>query len=144
MPDGDKARGLESQLARMQQEQWERKRESILADPDAELNRRDFQIDQKISKIEAAADDLARQQAEIKTLVADLSKKVEPQPSNILYVVIFLVVVSVVGLLVWADLANKPDVSIDFDVGEIIGGILVGIASMIAGLAYARRQQLIR
>ena len=119
-------------------------RDDFLADPLSELHKRDFFIDQKISKTAAAVETVANEIAQLKAAVADVQRKIEPQPGHILYAVFLLVVVVAIGLLVWTGWANKPDVSIDFNVGEIIGGLLVGIATMIAGLAYARRQGTVR
>lgn len=58
---------------------------------------------------------------------------------NWLYLVLLLIVVAFVGCVVWLGWADRPEVSIDFNVGEIIGGILAGAGALLAGGAYAAK-----
>jgi hypothetical protein len=54
--------------------------------------------------------------------------------------VTIVVLVGVIGLSAWVFekwLEPRTQVSIDFSIGEIIGGLLVGLGALIAGLKYA-------
>ncbi len=51
----------------------------------------------------------------------------------------FFFVVGITVLLVWQGWASQPEVSIQFNVGEIIGGVLAGAGVATAGIAYALR-----
>ena len=58
-----------------------------------------------------------------------------------LYYILPLVAVTVsVGFLIYHGYAQKPTVTINFDIGEIIGGLLAGVGVLVAGVAYALRQ----
>jgi hypothetical protein len=48
-----------------------------------------------------------------------------------------VVVIAFVAILVERGWAQHPAVSIDFNIGEIIGGALVGLGAPVAGVAYA-------
>jgi Flp pilus assembly protein TadB len=52
-----------------------------------------------------------------------------------------LIVIAVVVVLVWRGWAATPTVSIDFSAGEMIGGVLVGSAALVAGASYAKRRR---
>jgi hypothetical protein len=56
---------------------------------------------------------------------------------NWLYGAIFLLISAVVAYVVYRGWAQKPTVNIEFNVGEIIGGILAGAGVLLAGGAYA-------
>ena len=56
---------------------------------------------------------------------------------NWLYVAIFGLISVIVGYIVYLGWAEKPTVNIEFNVGEIIGGILAGAGVLLAGGAYA-------
>ena len=61
-----------------------------------------------------------------------------------IYILILCFVVIFTGLLVWRGWAEIPEVSIQFNVGEIIGGVLVGLGAVLAATAYyksTRRRQ---
>jgi hypothetical protein len=72
--------------------------------------------------------------------IKTLEEKTKPLKTNWLYIVIFGITAVFTFLLVAHGWAEKPTVTIDFNVGEIIGGLLVGIASVFAALSYARRR----
>jgi hypothetical protein len=55
-------------------------------------------------------------------------------------VAVMTVIVFSVVLILWAR-GTQPTVSIDFNVGEIIGGALGGLGALIAGVAYALRNR---
>jgi hypothetical protein len=59
--------------------------------------------------------------------------------ANWLYVAIFGLISAVVGYIVYLGWAEKPTVNIEFNVGEIIGGILAGAGVLLAGGAYAAK-----
>ena len=67
------------------------------------------------------------------------SKSGVPSLSRIdwLYFALFILIVIFIGFLVWLGSAEKPKVSIEFKVGEIIAGILAGTGVLLAGGAYA-------
>jgi hypothetical protein len=67
------------------------------------------------------------------------SKSGVPSLSRIdwLYFALFILIVVFIGFLVWLGSAEKPKVSIEFKVGEIIAGILAGTGVLLAGGAYA-------
>jgi hypothetical protein len=54
-----------------------------------------------------------------------------------LFVIPLLLAGAFVAWLVAQGWASKPDVSIDFNVGEIVGGLLGGLGVLVAGIAYA-------
>jgi hypothetical protein len=56
------------------------------------------------------------------------------------YFVPLAVAVLFVAFLIWRGYAAQPTVSIDFNVGEIIGGLLAGVGALAAGIAYAIRR----
>lgn len=56
---------------------------------------------------------------------------------NRAYVVALVAIVVLVGIAVRKGWSQSPEVTVDFNVGEIIGGILVGAGAMTAGAAYA-------
>jgi hypothetical protein len=61
------------------------------------------------------------------------TKKLEQAPGKVRYVLALILVILITALLVWRGWAQKPDVSIEFNVGEIVGGVGV----LVAGLVYA-------
>jgi len=60
------------------------------------------------------------------------------------YVVVFFAVSFLVFYIVYAGWAEKPSINIEFNIGEIIGGILAGAGVFIAGKAYAQKTLLDR
>jgi hypothetical protein len=58
---------------------------------------------------------------------------------NRAYLVALVAILVLVGLAVWSGWSKVPEVTVDFNVGEIIGGVLVGVGAMTAGAAYALR-----
>ncbi len=67
-----------------------------------------------------------------------LQKRTKPLKRDWLYLVIFGTAALLTVMLVARGWAQKPAVSIDFNVGDIIGGLLVGVAAVFASLSYAR------
>jgi hypothetical protein len=90
----------------------------------------------------------------IKTLqarVRELETKVRaqpaplPQPSpqpkdHLWFIVLLTLALGATVLLVAHGWAERPTVSIEYNVGEIIGGLLVGIGALIAALAYRNQR----
>lgn len=56
---------------------------------------------------------------------------------SVLYISILLSIAFITFMLVWFGYAQKPTVSITYNVGEIVGGSLIGISSVIASMVYA-------
>jgi hypothetical protein len=91
----------------------------------------------KMREIDELRKELDRQKKEIETL------KARPQPTGskagwekAWYFVPLLVAAALTGYLVYRGWAEKPAVTIEFNVGEIIGGLLAGVGALMAGLAY--------
>lgn len=61
------------------------------------------------------------------------------QKLNLAYLGAVVLIVGLVGLAIWRGWAQKAEVHVDFNVGEIIGGVLVGVGAAAAGTAYAIR-----
>ncbi len=59
---------------------------------------------------------------------------------NQVYLLALGTILALVGLAVWRGWSEKPEVTVEFNVGEIIAGVLVGTGAMTAGAAYALRQ----
>ena len=57
-----------------------------------------------------------------------------------MYFAQLLVVIILTGYLVHHGWAEKPTVSIQYNVGEIIGGLLVGVGALIASISYGFRR----
>ena len=92
-------------------------------------------------KIERCHDSIKNLDAKVSELESKLlTKKQKGVMEKILYSVPLFIVILFVGFLVYRGWAEKPTVSIDFNVGEIIGGSLIGIGALIAGVAYAFRR----
>ncbi len=67
--------------------------------------------------------------------------KIKPSKKKIEWIYLaflFIVFIPLTGFLVYKGWADKPEVTIDFSIGEIIGGILIGGGAIIAGTAYSR------
>ncbi len=58
---------------------------------------------------------------------------------NWIFFIVFVLVLVFVGYIVFKGWATKPTVNIDFNVGEIIGGTLIGSGALLAGRAYANK-----
>jgi hypothetical protein len=86
-------------------------------------------------------------QAHVRNLEAQLHTQpaLLPQPSpqaqdHLWFIVLLALAIGATALLVAHGWADKPTVSIEYNVGEIIGGVLVGIGALIAALAYRHQQ----
>lgn len=79
---------------------------------------------------------------ELKLKVGQLEEqlKAQRQEEKRWFIIPLILVIGFVSFLVYKGLANSPDVSINFDVGEIIGGSLAGLGALIAGVTYAYRR----
>jgi len=55
--------------------------------------------------------------------------------------VALVVALLLTGYCVWKGWAQKPEVSIQYNVGEIVGGLLVGLGAVIAALSYASKRR---
>ncbi len=80
----------------------------------------------------------------LKSEIGKLDSRIKAgrQEEKKLYILPLIAVILFVAFLVYRGWAEKPTVSIDFNVGEIIGGSLVGIGALIAGVTYAYRRTL--
>ncbi|GJQ59849.1 MAG: hypothetical protein D8M57_11200 [Candidatus Scalindua sp. AMX11] len=56
---------------------------------------------------------------------------------NVPYAIVLIALILFLGALTFRGLLSNPEVSIEFNVGEIIGGLLVGAGAAVAGIAYA-------
>jgi hypothetical protein len=56
-----------------------------------------------------------------------------------LYIIPSIVIVAFTTFLVSKGWAETPEVTIDFNVGEIVGGLLGGLGILVGGIAYAFR-----
>ena len=65
-----------------------------------------------------------------------LFRRTTPHRMNWIYLVAIGLVVAFVAALVSKGWAQTPSVSIEFNVGDIIGGVLVGIAALFAAHSY--------
>jgi hypothetical protein len=80
----------------------------------------------------------------INSLYADVEQKLlqiktKRKSMDWVYVALLCIVfIPLTGWLVYKGWATKPDVTIDYSIGEIIGGILIGGGAIIAGTAYSR------
>jgi hypothetical protein len=82
--------------------------------------------------------EMRRRLNEMEPQMAMLLKRTRPLRRDWLYLVIFGTAALFTVVLVARGWAQKPTVSIDFNVGDIIGGLLVGFAAVFASLSYAR------
>ena len=71
--------------------------------------------------------------------VESLERKNKPIQESWLYGVLFAGAVLLTALLIYYGWAEKPAVNIEYNVGEIIGGLLVGVAALLASITYVRR-----
>jgi polyhydroxyalkanoate synthesis regulator phasin len=116
-------------------------RESAKHDLEGRILKIDFQIlehESRLTSLTKEADNLKSEIGTLKTQVAELKKKTRPLRRHSLYLIIFAVLVLVTGFLVAYGWAEKPTVSITYNVGDIIGGLLVGIAAVLASIFYVR------
>jgi hypothetical protein len=108
-------------------------------------------IDQKLAIVTKDGHDLAvkygklsAEMEELKSKVQTLKRESAPLPRPWLYIILLAIVVLFVGGLIYYGQAAKPTVAINYNVGEIIGGLLVGISAVIAGITYALRHGEVR
>lgn len=114
------------------------RRENLLANIDEQFDEFTARISQleKQLKDSAAANHALASRLEQFQVRAKLRKATE----RALYVLPLTLAVLLVAWLVARGYANTPDVAIDFNVGEIIGGLLGGVGALVAGIAYAVRR----
>ncbi len=103
-------------------------------------------FDQSVDDLAKHRVDQARKQFELAqpAEIRELRNKAQSDSEarrlvNRAYLVALVTVLVLVGLAVWSGWSQKPEVTVDFNVGEIIGGVLVGAGAMTAGAAYALR-----
>ena len=89
------------------------------------------------AKTEVQVEKVTKEVEELRAKIHSLEKERVRIPW--LYIVLLCAVVAGTGALVVYGWAEKPEVSIEYNVGEIIGGALAGVAALIASLAYALR-----
>jgi hypothetical protein len=130
----------ESLSERLRREERERRIAAFLSDPTSELEAIDFAnayIFERGPKTEADLEKLTGAVDKLREQVESLRRERVPLPW--LYLLVLLLVVAATGSLVFYGWAEKPEVSIDYNVGEIIGGLLVGVGALVASTAYAVR-----
>ncbi|MCU1268179.1 MAG: hypothetical protein JWM21_4497 [Acidobacteria bacterium] len=79
---------------------------------------------------------------ELRRKVQNFESSIPSQPRRLVnraYLVTLLAIIAILGVAVWRGWSQRPEVTVDFNVGEIIGGILVGAGALTAGTAYALR-----
>ena len=102
------------------------------------LDRQSTLIEVHSEQLKGTLDEIQELKTEIRRLDARI--KTRRQEEKIWYILPLIAVIVFVGILVYKGWAEKPAVSIDFNVGEIIGGSLLGLGALIAGLTYAYRR----
>jgi hypothetical protein len=98
-----------------------------------------------IPSLQTELEDCLKQLREFETKLNDLeqrlkSKKLKEKQEKLWYFFPLAVVIAFTVYIVSHGWVEKPSVSITYNVGEIIGGSLVGIGTLIAGAAYAFRR----
>ncbi|UNZ00234.1 hypothetical protein MQE36_07790 [Zhouia spongiae] len=87
-------------------------------------------IDEKTNSINEMFNDIEKKLFQL---------KLKRKSIDWIYVALLCAVfIPLTGWLVYSGWANNPDVTIDFSIGEIIGGILIGGGAIIAGTAYSK------
>jgi hypothetical protein len=66
-------------------------------------------------------------------------KTEEKNKLNTLYLLVIFVFIVVLAPLVWLGYASKPTINVEFNIGEIIGGLLIGVSAVSASFTYARK-----
>lgn len=89
-------------------------------------------------QLEGTLEEIEKLKSEISELGSQI--KNQRQEEKKLYIVPLIVVVIFVAFLVYRGWAEQPEISIVFNVGEIIGGSLAGLGALIAGVTYAYRR----
>ncbi len=64
-------------------------------------------------------------------------EKMEIQPYKAVFIPLFFVILGFVSWLVYKGYHNNVNVNVNWDVGDIITGLMLGLAGLIAALAYA-------
>ena len=95
----------------------------------------DKRFEPRWANIEKLSSTLTKHQQTLQKF--DRQRRTRAIKALLIWVLLLAAVVGFVSYLVLSNWANKPDVSIDFNVGEIIGGLLGGIGVLVAGVAYA-------
>lgn len=62
-----------------------------------------------------------------------------PRHINWYYLVILLIVIAATAAVIYFGRAPQPQVNVEYNVGEIIGGLLAGAGVAAAGVAYAAK-----
>jgi hypothetical protein len=104
-------------------------------------------IDLQLARVESHEKQIKETMGDIETLKVEIGKlnervKAQRQEEKKLYLLPLMAIILFVAFLVCRGWAEKPSVSITFNVGEIIGGSLVGLGALIAGVTYAYRRTL--
>ena len=95
--------------------------------------------DKRIKEIENKESELRNELDDLKNKPRKREETGSPVAAGVIYAIVFgLAIVSTV-LLVRYGWVTKPQVSIEYNGGEIIGGLLVGAGALAAGVAYALR-----
>jgi hypothetical protein len=90
-------------------------------------------------EIQKKVDELEADVKKLKSEVEVLKKRTQlPKTVNWAYVGVFAFLILITALLFWRGWAEKAQVSIDYNIGEIIAGILVGVGAVTAGVTYAK------
>lgn len=93
------------------------------------------------AKLDSCSTQIKELQDKVSLLENQLkSKKTKEKREKVWYFAPLLVVIIFTGYLVYYGWAEAPSVAINYNVGEIIGGLLTGIGALMAGAAYAFRR----
>jgi hypothetical protein len=112
----------------------------FLLDPTPELDSIEFAKNYILNrgvKTETELENMSKMVDALKEQIESMRRERIPAPW--LYIVILVIVVAGTAALVVYGWAEKPEVSIEYNVGEIIGGLFAGIGALIAAVAYALR-----
>lgn len=125
---------------RVREEAKEKRIKAFQADPTPQLDAIDFAsnyIMERGVKTEAGLEKLSGAVDALRKEIESMRRERIPAPW--LYFVVLFLVVAGTASLVFYGWAEKPEISIDYNVGEIIGGLLVGVGALVASTAYALR-----
>jgi hypothetical protein len=101
------------------------------------IQRLQVQLSLLDGKIDALAQRCDELDAALK-LRAKRSAKTDSR-EKLFYIIPLVLAIAFTAFLVSRGWAETPTVAIEYNVGEIIGGVLVGIAALVASLTYAFR-----
>jgi hypothetical protein len=94
-------------------------------------------IGDHLNKIGIQAETSQRRLDTLEPRLKSLEKRTVPLvPASWMFIFLLVIAVCFTGFLLYKGRAERPTVAIDYNVGEIIGGILAGGGAAAAGAAY--------